>query len=188
MKPLILPLRRLLTGCAPLLLCLAAWDAHAAGRSCAAELGPRGAAVLVQQCLKVSPATRPPCNAANSCQMIESEILRGCALVGSDAAPFCDAPARPGVVTGTLVGGGGTDDLQLVVRRDDGSRVSLYCKADGCDDWFEMTDEGESQQLKRAWTGKRVSITVRVRRNDGVIAGPGDDELVPLAVKVTFLK
>ncbi len=161
--------------------------AQAAERSCAAELGPRGAAVLVQQCLTVSPATRPPCNAANSCQMIESEILRGCALVGSEAAPFCDVPAKAGVMTGTLVGGGGVDDLQLVIRRDDGSRVSVYCKVDGCEKWFD-TDQDEVQSLKKAWAGRRVGITVRIVRNDGAIAGPGDDELVPLAVKVTFLK
>ncbi len=181
------PMRRFaaLGGC--LLALAGGTGARAAERSCAAELGPQRAAVLVKQCTTVSPATRPPCNAANSCQLIESEILRGCALVGSEAAPFCDVPARPGTITGTLVDGGGIDDLHLIVRRDDGNRVRLYCMVDGCDEWFD-TGENDMQQLKTAWIGKRVGITVRVQRNNGAIAGPGDDELLPMAVKIRFLK
>ncbi len=54
-------------------------------RSCAAERGADSVNRLVQACLRVSPATRPPCNAANSCAMIEDEIARSCALLGDDA-------------------------------------------------------------------------------------------------------
>lgn len=50
--------------------------------SCSAEIGANGANFLVTQCRAVSPATRPPCNAANSCAMIRNEIARGCALLG----------------------------------------------------------------------------------------------------------
>ncbi|ANC87639.1 nuclear transport factor 2 family protein [Sphingomonas sp. NIC1] len=48
--------------------------------SCAAEIGPAAAAKRVAICRNVSPATHPPCNAANSCAMIEDEIARSCAL------------------------------------------------------------------------------------------------------------
>ena len=39
--------------------------------SCAAEIGTAAAAKRVAICRNVSPATHPPCNAANSCAMIE---------------------------------------------------------------------------------------------------------------------
>jgi uncharacterized protein YecT (DUF1311 family) len=47
--------------------------------------------VLVDQCLAVSPATRPPCNALNACEMIRGEITRSCAMLGSgtDQPAFC---------------------------------------------------------------------------------------------------
>jgi hypothetical protein len=64
--------------------------------SCAADIGEAAARRLVAQCRSVSPATRPPCNAANSCAMIRNEVARGCALLGQDAAdtPECEfAPA-----------------------------------------------------------------------------------------------
>lgn len=59
--------------------------------SCAADIGESAARKLVAECRAVSPATRPPCNAANSCAMIRNEIARGCALLGEDAdtTPEC---------------------------------------------------------------------------------------------------
>lgn len=60
-------------------------------QACAKTLGKAKAAQLVQQCIEVSPATHPPCNAANSCEMIRDEIKRGCALIGKDAPKFCAA-------------------------------------------------------------------------------------------------
>ena len=48
--------------------------------SCSAEIGAAAAARRVAIGRKVSPATRPPCNAANSCALIEDEIARSCAL------------------------------------------------------------------------------------------------------------
>jgi hypothetical protein len=59
-----------------------------APRSCAAELGAAAAAQRVRACRNVSPATRPPCNAANSCALIEDEIARSCALFDGDGAPM----------------------------------------------------------------------------------------------------
>ncbi|MNE26352.1 hypothetical protein D3C80_1197140 [compost metagenome] len=52
--------------------------------SCLAEIGEARAKRLVERCIKVSPATRPPCNSANPCDMIQGEIDRSCAMYGPD--------------------------------------------------------------------------------------------------------
>ena len=63
----------------------------AAEESCRATVGPSRAATLVARCAAVSPATRPPCNAANPCALIEAEIARGCEMLDDDAPDFCAA-------------------------------------------------------------------------------------------------
>jgi hypothetical protein len=60
------------------------------GKSCVKTVGKQVANELVRQCLQVSPATHPPCNAQNSCKLIEGEIQRGCGLLGASAPAFCD--------------------------------------------------------------------------------------------------
>ena len=55
--------------------------------SCAADIGA-AAAKRVAICRDVSPATHPPCNAANSCALIEDEIARSCALFDGNGAPM----------------------------------------------------------------------------------------------------
>jgi hypothetical protein len=78
---------------------VAAWSLpHAAAMaaeagSCLAEVGRQKAQTLVDQCLMVSPATHPPCNAANPCALIIDEIRRGCGMLGSDKPKFCDRVA-----------------------------------------------------------------------------------------------
>jgi hypothetical protein len=57
--------------------------------SCTASAGPVVAREYVAQCLVVSPATHPPCNAANPCQLILEEIRRGCVLLGENAPESC---------------------------------------------------------------------------------------------------
>jgi len=65
-------------------------EAAPAEGSCAAERGPQPAQLLVDQCIAVSPATRPPCNAQNSCAMMEAEIVRACGLLNQANRPtFC---------------------------------------------------------------------------------------------------
>ena len=66
--------------------------------SCSAEIGSGAAAALVEQCIRVSPATRPPCNVQNSCAMIEDEIARSCAVTGLYAAddPTCHPEPHSG--------------------------------------------------------------------------------------------
>jgi hypothetical protein len=61
----------------------------AAAASCNQSIGSEKAHQLVEQCLMVSPATHPPCNAANTCALIQDEIRRGCTLLGKDAPAFC---------------------------------------------------------------------------------------------------
>ena len=45
-------------------------------RARADEIGTKAAKKLVQRCLNVSPATHPPCNAHNTCDVIRKEISR----------------------------------------------------------------------------------------------------------------
>ena len=55
-----------------------------ASASCETTLGPVAAAALVKRCIAVSPATRPPCNVANPCALVQGEIDRSCAMYGPD--------------------------------------------------------------------------------------------------------
>lgn len=45
---------------------------------CRDSLGETASARLVERCIAVSPATRPPCNAVNPCALIQGEIDRAC--------------------------------------------------------------------------------------------------------------
>ena len=56
-------------------------------RSCLDEIGPEASAKLVQRCIAVSPATHPPCNAANDCASVQGEIDRACAMWTRDGNP-----------------------------------------------------------------------------------------------------
>jgi peptide methionine sulfoxide reductase MsrB len=57
--------------------------------SCEKSIGKKESKVLVGRCLEVSPATHPPCNAANSCVLIKEEIRRSCELLGQGAPKYC---------------------------------------------------------------------------------------------------
>jgi hypothetical protein len=61
----------------------------ALAQSCRDEAGKAQAQSYVDQCLEVSPATHPPCNADNDCQVIIDEIIRGCDMLKGDAPGFC---------------------------------------------------------------------------------------------------
>ncbi len=62
-------------------------DASGDPGSCSAEIGRAAADRLVERCVAVSPATRPPCNVQNSCAMIRDEIERGCGFFDEDEKP-----------------------------------------------------------------------------------------------------
>ena len=57
--------------------------------TCLNAVGIERSRQLVNECLQVSPATHPPCNAQNACSLIVDEIKRGCALIGQGAPGFC---------------------------------------------------------------------------------------------------
>lgn len=139
----------------------------------------------MKQCIAVSPATRPPCNAANSCQLIEEEVLRGCGMLEGKRPPFCPAEGRAGTVEGTLVAAGGIDNTFLTIRRDDGTRFDAWCKE--CGEWFD-TGEDEVQTLKPAYRGKRVRVVVKVERNRGWVVGPDEGDMLPFVKGVQFIR
>jgi hypothetical protein len=60
------------------------------GPACGVAVGMERARTLVRECLAVSPATHPPCNAENSCSLIVDEIKRGCAMLKEGAPAFCN--------------------------------------------------------------------------------------------------
>ena len=53
-------------------------------RPCLETLDEAASARLVQRCIAVSPATRPPCHASNPCDLIQGEIDRSCAMWARD--------------------------------------------------------------------------------------------------------
>jgi hypothetical protein len=77
-----------------LVLALVAAPAAALAQSCAQTAGRARAADYVRQCREVSPATRPPCDAGNPCDLIISEIRRGCAMLTGADRPRCCAAYR----------------------------------------------------------------------------------------------
>lgn len=106
-------------------------------RSCAAEIGEAAAAKRVKICINVSPATHPPCNAANSCAMIEDEIARSCALFAGDGQPM------PGCTVDPKSAQAAAD----VVRR-------YYAAIDARDfgtAWTQWGDDGKPGQTLKAF-------------------------------------
>jgi hypothetical protein len=64
-------------------------EAPSSKGTCLNAVGIERSRQLVNECLQVSPATHPPCNAQNACSMIVDEIKRGCALISQGAPGFC---------------------------------------------------------------------------------------------------
>lgn len=65
-------------------------ERKATDKTCLQTAGKARAEQLVRECIKVSPATHPPCNTENSCEVMTDEIRRSCALLGFEAPSFCD--------------------------------------------------------------------------------------------------
>ncbi len=61
--------------------------------SCLNDIGAEAAQRLVDRCIAVSPATHPPCNVANPCEMIQGEIDRSCEMytTGETKPAQCEA-------------------------------------------------------------------------------------------------
>lgn len=66
---------------------------QASNASCLSDIGATASASLVERCRAVSPATRPPCNAANPCALIQNEIDRSCGQYGPGEAKPAECAA-----------------------------------------------------------------------------------------------
>jgi uncharacterized protein YecT (DUF1311 family) len=76
-------------GCVPRKAAAAAAPAAGPGTDCRTEVGSTKAERYVAQCQQVSPATHPPCNVANPCNLMIDEIRRSCAMLDKGAPAFC---------------------------------------------------------------------------------------------------
>lgn len=145
-------------------------------RSCAAEIGAAAAARRVAVCRDVSPATRPPCNAANSCALIEDEIARSCALFDGQGAPMAGCGPAPK----------GMEAAAAVVRR----YYSAIDARDYATAWSQWGDDGRPGQTLAAFEqgfahtrSTRVTIG-RLEPGDG---GAGSIyQPVPVTVEATL--
>jgi hypothetical protein len=61
--------------------------------SCLNDIGEAAAQRLVDRCIAVSPATHPPCNVANACEMIQGEIERSCEMYAPGEAKPAECAA-----------------------------------------------------------------------------------------------
>jgi hypothetical protein len=172
-----------------LLTALVCPPSSAADASCAQQMGQQRAAQLARECRQVSPATHPPCNAANSCAMIIDELERGCSLLAGESyrPKFCTPNERAGSFQGYLYSGGGIDDRFITVLTEQGERITAYC-IEQCGGLFGAPDENDAVALRRDQVGRRVAVEVTIERNAGRIAGPGRDERIFLVKRIKLLK
>jgi hypothetical protein len=169
---------------------LAVSNAHAGDKSCKELIGEKRAQMLVKQCINVSPATHPPCNASNSCYMIIEEIDRGCQLLGKDGNKlnYCSFDiAKQETLTGVLIAGGGMDDNGITVLTDDGRRAWGYC-SDRCGEDMFVSEGEEGTTLNPSMKGKSVSVTFAKEPNKSRIAGPDENEMLIFVKKIQFIK
>nr|WP_315380569.1 hypothetical protein [uncultured Sphingomonas sp.] len=145
-------------------------------RSCADEIGKAAAAQRVKLCINVSPATHPPCNAANSCAMTEDEIARSCALLDGDGEP----------VQGCTVDPRSSQAAADVVRR-------YYAAIDARDfgtAWTQWGDDGRPGQTFAAFE-KGFAHTRATKVTIGTL-GPSEGgagsiyQTVPVTVEATL--
>lgn len=101
-------------------------------------------------------------------------------------AALAPATALAASVTGTLVDGGGVDDMRIVVRAAGGQDVEAYC-ATRCGDWFVAEPESDVFVLKKAVKGRRVALDYATEANGDRIAGPGPDERLLFVKSVRFV-
>lgn len=89
-------------------------------------------------------------------------------------------------VTGKLVGGGGVDDMRIIVQASSGQKVEAYC-TDKCPEWFVEDAGTEVYSLKKSVKGKKIVLDYAVEPNQDRIAGPGPDEALPFVKAVRLL-
>ena len=100
---------------------------------------------------------------------------------------FFSSSALAATVSGSLVGGGGIDDMYLQVKAKSGKTVTAYCLTK-CGPWFSAPDEHEVVQLKKAFQGKKVLMKYVTEPNRERIAGPEFNEPVNFIGDVQFVQ
>ena len=121
--------------------------------SCNAAIGRAAATRLAAQCRKVSPATRPPCDGANSCAMIRDEIARGCTFLGKNADPACRADPA------------GVEAAANVIRRYY-SAIDAHDYSTAYQDW---ENEGKASNQSYAAFAKGFAATQKTRVGIGAL-------------------
>ena len=150
-----------------------------AQRSCATDTGTAAAARRVAVCLNVSPATHPPCNAANSCAMIEDEISRSCALFDDNRPPMKGCGPDPK----------GMEAAADVVRR----YYSAIDAHDYATSWTQWGDDGRPGQTFKAFEAfeagfahtRSTQVTIGPLEHGGGGAG-SIYQPVPVTVEATL--
>jgi len=61
--------------------------------SCLNDIGAEAAQRLVQRCIAVSPASRPPCHVSNTCELIQTENDRSCEMYAPGEATPAECSA-----------------------------------------------------------------------------------------------
>ncbi|WP_370655211.1 hypothetical protein [Sphingomonas aurea] len=124
----------------------------------------------------MSPATHPPCNAANSCALIEDEIARSCALFDGDGPPMKGCRTDPK----------GMEAAADVVRR----YYSALDARDYSTAWTQWGDDGQPGQTFKAFENG-YAHTRSTRVTIGALT-PGDGgagsiyQPVPVTVDATL--
>jgi hypothetical protein len=77
-------------------------------------------------------------------------------------------------VRGKLIGGGGGDDMRIIVQSPTGSDIEAYCTTQ-CGDWF--VDHPNGSSLKESLKGRTVTLEYAAEPNGDRLAGPPADSL-----------
>ena len=77
-------------------------------------------------------------------------------------------------VKGKLLGGGGGDDMRIIVQSETGPDIVAYCNTQ-CGDWFVNHPNGWS--LKESFKGKNVTLEHAAEPNGDRVTGPRTDTL-----------
>lgn len=92
------------------------------------------------------------------------------------AGALVSGPAGAASVVGTLVGGGGTDDMRVDVRDAKGKIITAYC-LDRCGDIFDGPDADDVVKVKPRYRNRKVKLDYVSDMNKDRIAGAGEERL-----------
>jgi hypothetical protein len=90
-------------------------------------------------------------------------------------------------ISGSIVGGGGIDDMRIDVKAADGQTISAYC--DGrCGPWFTPPDRNDVVKLKKDLLGKKVILEYVTEPSRGRVAGLTDDQSAEFLKKLKLVR